>query len=172
MQEEMLGQIAELQRRVELIESVDALPIVARYMTDAGQTITVSTWTIVDFDTADYDPVSAVTTGATWKFTAPIGGYYNVNVFIEMEASSVIQGGDIFYAEVYIDGVSISKIAAWQQPNTGSNSDVYLAGSDTVYLAKDSYLDIRVWHDNSSTVTLHTDEKEVHVSIHHVTQGV
>jgi hypothetical protein len=42
----------------------------------ADLTLAASTTYHVDFDTVDYDPHSAITTGASWVFTAPAAGWY------------------------------------------------------------------------------------------------
>src|SRR3989304_3585101 len=46
----------------------------ARYTTAAGQSIPNNSNTVIDFGTKDFDYTGSVTTGASWKFTAPISG--------------------------------------------------------------------------------------------------
>lgn len=161
-----MQRLLELERRVQRIETFDADSIAARYMTDTAQSIPASAYTIINFDTVDYDPVSAVTTGASWKFTAPIGGYYHVDVFVEITFASAITTGKTFYTALYVDGVAYSIIGHWHQLVSSVNSDAHMEGSDTIYLAKGSYVDVRAWHDMTSSGTLETDELENHVAIY------
>jgi hypothetical protein len=51
----------------------------ARYTNTTGSAV-ANTETVLDFPTKDYDSHSAVTTGASFKFTAPISGLYEVSV--------------------------------------------------------------------------------------------
>lgn len=56
----------------------DTRIVAARFHISANQSI--STTQPANFDTKDYDTHGAVTTGAAWKFTAPVTGFYRVNV--------------------------------------------------------------------------------------------
>lgn len=163
--QDLVNAIVDLQQRIAYLETKDAIPLKARYMTDTAQTIPASAFTIVNFDTVDYDPVSAVTTGASWKFIAPIGGYYQVDAFTEITFAGAIASGKTFYMYIYIDGVAKAVIGHWHQLVGSVNSDAHMNGGDCIYLAKDSYLDIRVWHDMTTSGSLETDELENHVSI-------
>jgi hypothetical protein len=55
--------------------------LAARYTSNAAQVIAGSSVTtnVIDFEDKDYDTHGAVTTGAAWKFTAPISGIYTVS---------------------------------------------------------------------------------------------
>ena len=63
--------------------------VAARYTTDAGQVIPDNTTTIVNFEDKDFDTHNAVTTGASWVFTAPISGFYNVTSKLIFAGESV-----------------------------------------------------------------------------------
>jgi hypothetical protein len=54
---------------------------VARYKRSTAFSLAASDNTF-DWPTSDYDNYSAVTTGASWKFTAPIAGKYRVSFVI------------------------------------------------------------------------------------------
>jgi hypothetical protein len=54
-------------------------PVVARYRLSANRALTANT-TPVNYDTSIIDTHSAVTTGASWVFTAPHTGYYCVSI--------------------------------------------------------------------------------------------
>lgn len=170
---ETLQRLIELEKRVSRIETFDALPIVARYMTDTAQSLPSASWSIVNLDTQDFDPHSLVTTGASWKFTAPIGGYYQVNAYITAVSAGVISSGKAFYLAIYINGVWNSYIGHWHQLATSpSIQDVHCNGTDLVHLDKDDYLDLRFYNDLASAMTLETAEEENHISVHLVDRSL
>jgi len=53
--------------------------VAARYTSSGGQLISDNTYTRIDFANKVFDTTSSVTTGASWAFTAPISGKYQVN---------------------------------------------------------------------------------------------
>jgi hypothetical protein len=53
--------------------------ITCKYTTTAGSSFTDGVAAIVDFGTKEFDSHSAVTTGGSWKFTAPVSGVYTIN---------------------------------------------------------------------------------------------
>lgn len=55
-------------------------PVAARYSTNTVQNIFTSSDTVINFEDVDFDSHSCVTTGASWVFTAPVDGYYRVDV--------------------------------------------------------------------------------------------
>lgn len=71
----------------------DTRVVAARY--HAGST-TFTTETRLNFATQDYDTHGAVTTGASWVFTAPVSGYYEVTgLFNSAAAPSWVSGNSI-----------------------------------------------------------------------------
>jgi hypothetical protein len=63
--------------------------ISVRYSTDAGQSISHNSIAIVNFEDKAVDTHNAVTTGASWMFTAPIKGVYAVATNAHYENASV-----------------------------------------------------------------------------------
>lgn len=57
-------------------------PVIARYGTNAAQSIPNTTETRIDFEDQLYDPDALVTTGSAWVFTAPNDGYYLLDASI------------------------------------------------------------------------------------------
>jgi len=113
---------------------------------------------IVDFEDIEYDSGGGsplVTTGATWKFTAPSTGYYRVSVFLLLAASSgwatveralmsVYKGGALYAIIARMGGISATD-ALWQ-----------LYGTTTVYLAATNYVDVRLQQNNGASIALAT----------------
>jgi hypothetical protein len=117
--------------------------VTARYTTATNAAVGTSD-TLIDFDTKQYDSHGAVTTGASWKFTAPIPGIYRVTVGMVLAAAR-----QALYIGLYKNGVVnqyvgtlISNDAASQQATHGSGSIRLLAGD---------YIDIRESVSVSST---------------------
>lgn len=121
--------------------------IIARYTSATGNTY--STSQILDFATKVKDNSNSVTTGASWKFTAPLSGTYRVT-------SSVTSGGvnlatnQAIYSELYKNGSVYSR-----GPRTYGNgtSQSYTASfSDTVSLLAGDYIDLRGISNVSQTL--------------------
>lgn len=112
--------------------------IEARYTSTSGNTLT-TTPTIQDFATKTYDTHNAVTTGASWRFTAPAAGYYEISVASTTAATTTVLGV-IF--ELFKNGVYYSQIARNDKDSTTS-SRVIVQGTDSIYLLAGEYVDIR-----------------------------
>lgn len=113
----------------------------ARYFTTAGQTIG-TTDTIINFENKSIDSHSSVTTGASWKFVAPVSGKYLASGFITLSSTSAR------YVYLYINGVLNSQISigtgsAWEMPFS----------STLVNLNAGDYLDFRAKVSPSATLT-------------------
>ena len=103
--------------------------VAASYYANSAKTS--STSSPFDFDTKIYDTHGAVTTGASWKFTAPIAGKYSVNV-----TTSVTLGAISVYA--YKNGTSYRGIYKHLSATTDVKS-----GSFDLELNAGEYFDIR-----------------------------
>lgn len=105
----------------------------ARYTT----TISISSTPAAPFNFATkvYDTHNAVTTGAGWRFTAPISGYYSVKAIVVSNAN--VGGQEI---SVYKNGLFDSAIC-----NRGNTADIVysLSGSTELYLNQGDYIDLR-----------------------------
>lgn len=108
-----------------IIQATDT--VAARYNTSAG--VSVSTVTPVNFSTKVFDSTNSVTTGASWKFTAPVSGTYLVSTIGAVSASA----GDIL---LYKNGSSNLTLTSW-------NSTYQNAGSGLISLIAGDYIDIR-----------------------------
>lgn len=53
-----------------------------------SQSLPANTKTIINFDVVNTDTSSAVTTGSTWKFTAPVAGVYSVECCVSVTATT------------------------------------------------------------------------------------
>jgi len=166
---QLLEKNKALQKRIGDVEHLETpATIVARYTTNAGQSIPNNAHTIVDFGTLVYDTHSAVTTGAAWHFHAPVGGYYAISVAILFAATTTWADAEIGEIDLYKNGARFSVIE--RKDNYGTASTVYmqLGSSDVVYLAANETLDIRIFQNSGAALALYSEHPYNYVSIHKV----
>jgi hypothetical protein len=107
--------------------------IEAAYTSATAQSLPNAATTIVDFAAKEYDANSLVTTGATWKYTAPFSGKYRVS------------------AQIGIDGAAATILSVFK-----NNAEQYrmvrqLASGETIlvnssmYLAAGDFIDARAF---------------------------
>lgn len=77
---------------------------------------------IVDYSTVEYDSHGAITTGASWTFTAPRSGVYNVNA--STKTASVAAGAinQVYGIQLEVDGTAVDKGSADRAETTSSRS--------------------------------------------------
>lgn len=117
--------------------------ISARYTTAAGQSITGATDTLIDFGTKDYDSHNAVTTGGSWKFTAPTAGRYRVTAQIVSGNLTWTVAGQVMYGMLFKNGTIAQNgvIEAAKNPGTfRMNAPM----STTIDLKAGDYIDYRI----------------------------
>lgn len=102
--------------------------VAAAYWASANGAATSAT--PFNFDSREYDTHGAVTTGASWRFTAPISGLYNLGFCANASATSTSH----FY--VYKNG-TIYKYIGW-----ATTADI-AKGYGTLRLNAGDYIDIR-----------------------------
>lgn len=136
----------------------------AKYTSTSGQSISASTTTIVDFGTKTSDSHGAVTTGASWKFTAPVPGVYMVCAIITWAADTFTTNNTI-RADLYKNNSLESTIFFDKIQATTSGNSKGMNGSTIVSLIAGDYIDIRVLHQESTSRSLSTTAAFVNVSI-------
>lgn len=124
--------------------------VAARYTSDA-QNSYGATDTVVDYEDADYDTHGAVTTGASWKFTAPAAGYYMISGAVGFESASY-SAGDLVWLMLYKNGSALSVLSFWRA-QAAYTDFVYGAGAAVVYLDAGEYVDLRTQNERGSTQT-------------------
>lgn len=134
----------------------------ARYTSTAGQSIANATTAIVDFGTKDYDSHGAVTTGASWKFTAPISGKYSVSTRMRWSSAAWAAIGNNTTTYLYKNGSEYSYL---DNLHFASTNAIFSNGYDEIYLLAGQYIDIRVSHDESAARSFDANANRVTVSI-------
>lgn len=138
--------------------------VTASYTTAAGQSISNSTTDIINFDTKDFDTRGAVTTGASWKFTAPISGFYNVSSVILFASSAATQGNAIDL-QVFKNG-SVYKRMSYKTIESTFTNFIGTQGQALVTLNAGDYIDIRVSYNRTGgNTSLHNSSTYNHVEI-------
>ena len=142
-------------------------PISARYDSDAGQEIPNGTETIVNFDstTLGYDIYSAVTTGASWKFTAPLAGVYHISFGCLI--SGAFDAGETVIANIYKNNIDYAR-TFWGEAHAGGTFVFTPNGATDMYMAKGDYFDIRLYQNSGGALNLDNNEEYVFVSVHRV----
>lgn len=111
--------------------------VAAAYVVTANVALTSGAQ--VNFDTKDYDTHGAVTTGASWKFTAPISGIYSLQGFMSLTAATA---NDL---AIYKNGSSIRRVGRIE----AGNGEGFITGS--IKLLAGDAIDIRPTSTNGTT---------------------
>lgn len=138
--------------------------VAARYTTTAGQSIPNATTTIVDYGTKDFDTHNAVTTGASWKFTAPIPGKYMVSGGGAHGPASWTATQLIFF-EVDKNGSVHSNLVQTRIQTTGSNNYRMYGGGVIVNCIAGDTIDIRTFQNQGGAVSMQTSAGDNWVAI-------
>jgi hypothetical protein len=135
-------------------------PVVARYV---GSSSSFSTETVQNFATKVTDTHGAVTTGGSWKFTAPIAGFYDVKMHLEFSTAVYAVGN---YVEAYLrkNGAQVSTLAQFTAQTT-SGISIDIAGTDTIYLNQGDYIDISCITNRSGGLSPNGSAQYTYVSI-------
>jgi hypothetical protein len=87
----------------------------------------------INFDTKLFDTHAAVTTGVgTWKFTAPVSGFYQIESVVQLGAAVSLS---LF---LYKNG------SQYQYYNASATAGFYLNGSSVIQLNAGDFIDLRV----------------------------
>ena len=132
-------------------------PIVAIYNTATAQDFATGVQEIVNFDTLVNDTNTAVTVGASWKFTAPSAKYYHVDVQIMLSASTGWADAEYGSLVLFVDGVSVATLDRKDSYTAAGSVYMQLGGSTIVYMAATSYLDVRAYQSSGGTLILYND---------------
>ncbi len=128
--------------------------VVARYTTAAGQSTNgTGSATLIDFGTKDFDLLNSVTTGASWKFTAPAPGYYEMCAMILLSATTGWADTEAMEVTIYKNGSAHQRIS--YRESFGSGSQLASGnGCGTVQLNATEYIDLRITQLNGSNINM------------------
>lgn len=162
--------LQQLQEQIERLQALDRpRPVVARYATASGQSIPNNTTTIVNFDTATFDPDGHVSPGAAWKFTAKIAGYYHVDATVMFALSTAWAAGETAELNLFKNGGFVSCVGRNDSMNSGAVGQYKrLVGIDLIFLAVADYIDFRIGQTSGGTLTIHPSANYSFLSIHKI----
>lgn len=123
----------------------------ARYTTAAGQS--VNSQTLINYGDMTYDSHGAVTTGGSWKFTAPISKLYTVAILNAFDPAT-FTAGLAAYGELFLNGSPYSVIKYERFQATRSDGLAVINGEDDVYMNAGDYIDIRLSQQEGSARNL------------------
>lgn len=138
----------------------------ASYSTGAGQTITNSGGPyVIDFGTKAYDSHGAVTTGASWKFTAPISGEYEIAPTV-LYSSNAYAVGNVITLQVWKNGAYFRVVDRYEVFATIAGAYMPIKGKTSVKLLAGEYVDVRTTNARTAGNTaIHNDGSLVYLDI-------
>ena len=132
----------------DAVESVNA-----RYTTNAAQSITnASNTNIIDFEDISFDSHSAVTTGASWKFQAPVSGIYEAKAVISTTSTGNFSGTEYIELKLYKNGSFYS--SKYLSNFTGSSVQITTAQTDQVALLAGDTINFIVYQTSGGSIPL------------------
>lgn len=147
----------------------DSRVVAASYATNSG-TVNTATYTIIDYATKNYDTHSAVTTGASWKFTPPVAGYYRVNASVMFNSGGGWTSGEVARLGLFKNGSLFHYLSNQEQTSTHGNI-VHLVGTSAVYLTTSDYIDIQAYQNSGGSLTLNASTQSNYLSIERISTG-
>ena len=139
--------------------------VAAVYKTASGQSIPNAAFTVVDYTTKEIDTHGAVTTGAAWKFTAPIAGTYCVSAHVLFNSGASATTSSYLIA-LYKGGSLIGEFG--RVNGTGGANFFGPTGSRNIYLLAGEFIDARTLQDSGGARTLYPFIEYNHISIHRI----
>lgn len=144
----------------------DIKNISAAYTLTSAQTVATATTTILNYNNKVIDTHNAVTTGASWKFTAPTAGKYQISGVTYLTSVNWTLGKRLIN-ELFKNGslsVFQSIVFTWA---TNTN-DLSANGNYVLSLAADDFIDIRANHNSGSTENLDTSGVGNYITIERI----
>lgn len=133
---------------VQMSDDADTRIVSATADAPNGQAVSASTETILNFDNVVDDSHSAITTGAGWKFTAPVSGFYEVSARVNYGNTSGVN--TIFRLVLFKNGSSFKTMSRYVKP-TGTFAPEVPAPTLVVKLRAGDYIHISANNDEAAT---------------------
>jgi hypothetical protein len=143
--------------------------ISARYVSGSGQSIPNTTVQIVDYSTKVWDSHAAVTTGSSWKFTAPTPAEYQVCYGLGY-ASASWASGNVLLAYIFKNNSGSEYSAPPQMviPTSGTNSWAPYSMCSRVKLLAGEFIDVRLYHNAGGARSLSTTTSINYIEVNKV----
>lgn len=134
------------------------------YNTASGQS--TSTGTIIDFNTVEYDSCNpaCVTTGASWKFTAPRPGAYQMCVALQWVSNAY--NASTWEVNILKNGSAVpGSNAGFYQHINGTTRSPSTYGCKTVRLLKGDYIQAQSYETNGGPASLTSTGQYNHITV-------
>lgn len=120
-------------------------------------TATSSAYSKVPFDTEDFDPNGNFDNTSNYRYTAPVTGYYHVNLSVGLDS---VADGKLIAAAIFRNGTSVK-----QGGNTTGAATTGLASvSALLSLSAADYIEGFVYNGDASNRTVNVDPLNSHFS--------
>ena len=155
----------------EDVERTDGTPTFsgARYNSNSAQNIVNNaSVAIINFEDQVYDTDSAVTVGASWKYTAPATGYYHIDVMALFAQATTLGGAERILLQLFKNN---SLLLTLDRQDGFTNTVTLQAigkGSVTINLSAGDYIDIRIAQNSGGDLALSNDAGQVWINIEKV----
>jgi hypothetical protein len=106
----------------------------------------------LDFNVKTYDSHNSVTTGASWKFSAPISGTYRISTNIVLNAGLTWVAGNSIALTLRKNAGNVSSTLSMAQATHTTYQSAIL--TDTIKLVAGDYIDVRITQDSGDTAAL------------------
>lgn len=151
---------------VNVISSTDSFgPVIAQL--SSNQNISDSTETIVNFDNVLYDDDNLVTTGASWKWTAPRAGFISVQPTIIFNGTGQVDINETWQTRIYKNGGSFKRGDLRTSFGSPTSMNMSLNGSAVWDVQKGDEIDVRVFQNTGDTQAIASGNPS-YVSIHYI----
>jgi hypothetical protein len=125
----------------------------ARYSSNAEQNIVNNTTAaIIDFEDEIYDSGPLVTTGASWKFTAPYTGYYHIDCLIAFFSNAGWAVSERVLLQLFKNNNYLLTLD--RQDGKSGTIQATVRGNVTVELNAIDYIDVRVAQNSGGDIAL------------------
>lgn len=156
---------------VLMSNDTDTRVVAARY--EASGTTVINTGAaaaIVDFASKIYDTHGAVTTGASWKFTAPVSGLYRVTASAQLDTTSTsnFNGTTEQFELTARKNGTISSVIGHVRPYANQNYPT-LSGSTVISCIAGDTIDIRAFQDSGTNWSVGTGATYNYILIERLT---
>lgn len=136
----------------------------AEYESNASQAIATTTATIVNFEDKIRDTHGAVTTGSSWKFTAPRAGVYTINTHVLIADSSSWAAGETAFLTLFKNG-SIYRELDFMEIEASGQYLIGLNGGVSTHLQAGDEITIKLEHTSGLQENLDSNASNVWISI-------
>lgn len=120
---------------------------------------------IIDFDDVQKDTHGAVTTGASWSFTAPKTSDYIISAYFT-SSSATVSAGDNAGLLLHKNGSTLRQLDFDEVEGSGTGYSHFLNGTTLISLNKGDTIDVRVQNATGSAVTPVTSDRYCYITIH------